>query len=269
MTDQAREATAAAPSPSPSGLGPQPHVGPDALLGDGSVRRAAMLTAAVGIAHALLVIASFILLQPVPRSGDAAVAQAYYAGPESGSVTIASLYLMPFAGIAFIWFVVALRMWISGTHRRANVLLSNVQLVCGIAYIILLFVAAGSLSATAVVIHGAGVTADPLFAILLPSFGDTIVGVFATRMAAMFVITTTSIARSAHVLPRWFVWLSYLLGIVLLLTSTISRFLVLAFPLWLLLLSVLLLARARHIPADIPLAAPGTAGDTIPVMEGD
>ena len=148
-------------------------------------------------------------------------------------------------------------------------LLSNVQLVCGIAYIILLFVAAGSLSATAAVIHGAGVTADPLFAILLPSFGDTIVGVFATRMAAMFVITTTSIARSANVLPRWFVWLSYLLGIVLLLTSTISRFLVLAFPLWLLLLSVLLLARARHIPADIPLAAPGTAADTIPVMEGD
>jgi hypothetical protein len=197
------------------------------------------------------------------------VARAYYLGPESGSVTIASLYLMPFAGIAFIWFVVALRMWISGTHRRANVLLSNVQLLSGIAYIILLFVAAGSLSATAAVIHSAGGNADPLFAILLPSFGDTIVAVFATRMAAMFVITTTSIARSADVLPRWFVWLSYALGIVLLLSSSISRLLVLAFPAWLLVLSVLLLMRARRIPADLPLAALGSAAGTIPTVEAD
>ncbi len=269
MTDQPLGPGAADAAPELPPVDARPRLGPDSLLGDGSVRRAAMLTAAVGIAHALLVIASFVLLQPVPRSGDAAVAQAYYAGPESGSITIASLYLMPFAGIAFIWFVVALRMWISGTHRRANVLLSNVQLMCGIAYIILLFVAAGSLSATAAVIHGTGAPTDPLFAILLPAFGDTIVAVFATRMAAMFVITTTSIARSAHVLPRWFVWLSYLLGLVLLLSSSISKLLVLAFPAWLLVLSVLLLQRARHIPADIPLAAPGAAAATIPTVEAD
>jgi hypothetical protein len=268
MTDQPPGQAAADATPASAHVDVGLRLDPESILGDGSVRRAAMLTAGLGIVHALLVIASFVLLQPVPRSGDAAVALAFYAGPESGSITIASLYLMPFAGIAFIWFVVTLRMWISGTHRRANVLLSNVQLVCGIAYIILLFVAAGSLSATVMVMHGPGVTADPLFAILLPSFGDTIVAVFATRMAAMFVITTTSIARSADVLPRWFVWLSYGLGIVLLLSGSISRLLVLAFPAWLLVLSVLLLVRARRIPADLSLSTLGApAGTILPVEE--
>jgi hypothetical protein len=41
--------------------------------------------------------------------------------------------------MAFIWFLVALRMWVDSSARRVNVLLSNIQLVAGIVYVALLF----------------------------------------------------------------------------------------------------------------------------------
>jgi hypothetical protein len=52
-------------------------------------------------------------------------------------VVLVGLYLMPFAGIAFLWFIVALRMWITHSASRENVLLSNIQLVSGIVFIAL------------------------------------------------------------------------------------------------------------------------------------
>jgi hypothetical protein len=97
---------------------------------------------------------------------------------------------------------------------------------------------------------------NPDVATLLPTYGDTIMFVFAIRMAAMFIFTTTSIARSAHVLPRWFVVLGYVLGAILLLSTTFSTVLALVFPVWLLVLSALLFQRARAIPSDLVLARP-------------
>jgi hypothetical protein len=169
---------------------------------------------------------------------------------------LVGLYLMPFAVITFIWFVVALRMWISGTHRRANVLLSNVQLVSGIVFVTLL---AAATATTGVVAAGAEYGSTPInpqVAALLPTYGDTIMFVFAIRVGAMFIFTTTSIARSANVLPRWFVVLGYVLGAILLLSTTFSTILALVFPVWLLVLSALLFRRARALPSDAMLPGP-------------
>ena len=70
------------------------------------------------------------------------------------------------------------------------------------------------------------------------------------RMAAMFVFTTSSIGRNAGILPRWFVLAGYAVGLFLLLSATFSVFLVLVFPVWVLVLCGFLLYRARQIPAD-------------------
>src|SRR5215470_15565054 len=94
-----------------------------------SLRRAAYLTIAVGALHALLFLLSYWLMSsvPGPRASDAEIAAFYRSGAHRRPV-LAGLYLMPFAGIAFIWFVVALRMWVGGYVRRENILLSNIQL---------------------------------------------------------------------------------------------------------------------------------------------
>jgi uncharacterized membrane protein (Fun14 family) len=51
-------------------------------------------------------------------------------------------------------------------------------------------------------------------------------------------------------MPRWLVGVTYLVAVGLLLASDLTMWLVLAFPVWVLVVSVLLLARAGVIDLD-------------------
>ena len=229
-----------------------------------SLRRAAYLTAGVGIAHALLFLLAYWLLSSAPRSaGTEAITDPY-----RRRLTLAGLYLMPFAGIAFIWFIVALRMWTSGHVRRENILLSNVQLVSGILYVGLFFAAGAAAAAAAASAEFEGAQGDPVVINELPKYAGTLVYVFAVRMAAMFVFTTTSIARSASILPRWFVVAGYAVGLFLLLSASFSRALVLVFPAWLLVLCTILLLRVRRVGANAMMPRPGSWSDAAPLGRG-
>src|SRR4051812_35322807 len=111
-----------------------------------SLRRAAILTATMGIAFSVLFVVSVLLITSVPnaRASDDQI-RAFYTGAGSpGIATAAGLYVLPFAGIAFLWFSVALRMWAAASGRTQGFLQSNLQLVSGIAFVILMFVAAAS-----------------------------------------------------------------------------------------------------------------------------
>ncbi len=217
-----------------------------------SLRNAAMLTAAVGGLHAVLFLVSFWLLSSRPGA-NAATAEIteFYTSAESRRVLLVGLYLMPFAGIAFIWFVVALRMWVEGTARRVNILLSNIQLVSGILYVALFFAAAASTSVLAASVEFSDGDIDPVVAHQFPQFGNTLVLVFALRMAAMFVMTTSTIGRTSRVVPGWFAWSGYVVAAFLLLSASLQTWLALVFPIWLLVLSVILLLHARRIPAEL------------------
>src|SRR5215216_1288365 len=211
-----------------------------------SLRRAAMLTAGVGMIHAVLFLISYWLLSdaPGPKSTDQEFVD-YYSGEGNRRVIVVGLYLMPFAGIAFVWFIVALRMWISRSVRRENVLFSNIQLVTGIIYVALFFVAAAAESTVAVSIEFTETPIDPTWARQFPQLGSAVLSVFAMRMAAMFVITTSNIGRTAGILPRWFAHAGFLTGLFLLLSATFNRTLVLVVPVWILVLCAFLLKRAR------------------------
>ena len=217
-----------------------------------SLRKAAHLTAAMGIAHAVLFLLSFWLVSDVP--GPKASSQeiiAYYGSDQNRRPILVGLYVMPFAGIAFIWFIVALRMWTSGQVRRENVLLSNVQLVSGILYIALFFGGAAASSALAASVQFAQGTVDPDTARQFPQLGSALVLVFGMRMAAMFVFSTTNITRSVGIIPKWFAIIGFVVGLGLLLSATFNRALVLVFPIWILVFCSLLIRRARRIPDDL------------------
>src|SRR5690348_17304939 len=84
-----------------------------------SLRRAAYLTAAMGIAHAVLFLLAFWLFTtaPGPKASDAEISSFYNSG-DTRRLLLVGLYVMPFSGIAFLWFAVALRMWIAASTRR-------------------------------------------------------------------------------------------------------------------------------------------------------
>ena len=217
-------------------------------------RESAILTARLGIAQALLLIASAWLLTliPGPRATDDEFIE-FYLSDRRWLVILVGIYLMPFAAIAFIWFAVALRMWVAqSSSRPQDALLSNVQLVSAILFVALFLASAAASTVLAVTVEMSGGRIDPVTARQFPQLGAALFVVFAMRMAAMFVFTTSGLARRHSALPRWFVWSGYAVGLFLLLSASLNRFLVLLFPVWVLTLSVILLIKARRMPADAP-----------------
>ncbi len=243
-----------------------PEHGETAVAPARSLRNAAYLTAAVGTVHALLFLLSFWLLsgRPAPDASDAEIVR-YYSSESSRRSILVGLYIMPFSGIAFIWFIVALRMWISSSTRRVNELLSLMQLVSGIIFTTLFFGTAASISVIAASVEFSNSQIDPSLARQFPEFGASLFFVFGMRMAAMFVFTTTNIGRHAGILPRWFVITGFIVGLFLLLSATFTVWLAVVFPVWVFVLSMILFGRARKIPSDIAVPARGPLSDAVPV----
>jgi hypothetical protein len=224
-----------------------------------SLRKAAMLTAGIGILFSVLFTIAFVLLLDLPAI-DATDAEliAYYSSPGRVRPVAVGLYLLPFAGIAFLWFIGALRLWSAASTKRLNNLQSTLQLISGIVFVALFFVGAASMSVLASSVQFADGPVDPVTARQFPIFGKTVILFFAMRMAAMFVFTSSALGRSAKILPGWFAWVGFLVGIFLLFSATLTAELVLVFPAWVAVLSLILLRSAREIPRDLRL--PASAG---------
>jgi hypothetical protein len=73
---------------------------------------------------------------------------------------------------------------------------------------------------------------------------------YAIRMGAVFMISLATIWLRTGLMPRWLVGVTYLVALALILASDITMWLTLAFPIWVLVVSVLLLTRAGVIDLD-------------------
>jgi hypothetical protein len=71
--------------------------------------------------------------------------------------------------------------------------------------------------------------------------GHALVNTFAVKMAAVFIIVTSSIGLRTLVFPRWMAFVGYAVALVMLLTITDFAWIALVFPYWVLLLSAYIL----------------------------
>src|SRR4051794_17131384 len=72
-----------------------------------------------GLAFAVLFVVSIALLRNHPSGGStAAEIRDFYLRRSSGSVALVGVYLAPFAGIAFLWFIAAIRNLIGDQEDR-------------------------------------------------------------------------------------------------------------------------------------------------------
>ena len=67
---------------------------------------------------------------------------------------------------------------------------------------------------------------------------------YAIRMAAVFMISLATIWMKTGLMPKWLIGTTYLVAVSLLIGSDISTWIVLAFPTWVLVVSLLALVRA-------------------------
>jgi hypothetical protein len=228
----------------------------DARLGHGDPapnddlarRHATRRTSLLGIAFALLFLTALALLTRTPsvRSTDQEL-MAFYASGEQRWILISGLYVLPFAAVAFLWFIASLRQWVEMSSRTIDHLQATVQMLSGVGFITLAFAAAGAATIVASSVDLANLPVDPTVARQFPLYSRTLLIIFGMRMAAIFVTTTAKLGHEAQLLPRWFLFGSYGVAAALFLVPTLSVWLVVVFPLWVLALSGMIWFHERSI----------------------
>jgi hypothetical protein len=198
-----------------------------------STPRAAALA---GVLFALLFATALILIRTALPEGAEPGAQ--WVDDTGHRIRIASM-LMPFAGIAFLWFIGVVR---DGFSSFEDKFFSTVFIGSGLLFLAMMFTA----TAVGVALEQSSGEAATFGQALLLTVSKT----YALRMAAVFMISLATIWLKTGLMPRWLVGVTYLVALGLLLASDVSMWITLAFPVWVLVVSVLLLVRAGVIDLD-------------------
>lgn len=191
--------------------------------------------AVAGLLFALLFATALILVRTaLPEDASvAAVSARRSAGQLAAAVT-----LIPFAGIAFLWFVGVVRDRLGELEDR---FFSTVMFGSALLFLAMLFVAMAIAGGILVTASGAVEEVDRK----IVGFGREVMlqisNVYALRMAGVFMISLATIWLRTGIMPRWVVVITYLVALVLLFVVTLSVWVTLVFPAWVCVISCLIL----------------------------
>ena len=206
--------------------------------------RAPWAASIAGLLFAVLFTAALVLLrsQPMVTAGDVELVRLYSTGQDL-PVLIGGLYLAPFAGIMFLWFIAVIR---DQLGEREDRFFATVFFGSGVLFVALMFAATALASAPSVGVRYLDQAPPTAFTMgLLRALSYTFLFAFATRAAAVFLIATATIGLRSRVFPRWFAWTGYLLGILLLVVVTAWDWVILVLPAWVAVVSLYILRRER------------------------
>jgi hypothetical protein len=201
--------------------------------------------ALAGIVFSVLLIAAISLLNLAAPSHTEDLGT-WIADPHRRGAIVVALNLVPFSGIAFLWFVGVVRDRIGDREDRffATVFFGSALLFVGMMFVAAAM--AGGLLAAAGrstgAVHGGTLTVNRGITALL-------LHVYAMRMAAVFTIATANITIRTRVVSRWIAVVGVVVGVVLLVSVGLSPWVELFFPAWILLLSADILWRNMRAPA--------------------
>ncbi len=198
--------------------------------------------AVAGILFSLLLITSLVLIRVTvpanPRDGGVWLLGGL------GRIALA-MHLLPFAGIAFLWFIGVLR---DRLGQREDKFFATVFFGSGLLFLAMLFSSA-AVAGGVLRIYGGNPGMIPEAG--LYSFGRTvtyeIMNVYAMKMAGVFMVSTCTVSLRTSIFPRWMAYLGFALALFLLLSLGIVYWAPLVFPLWVLLISIHIL-RANLVP---------------------
>ncbi|HEX6525785.1 MAG TPA: hypothetical protein VF070_38090 [Streptosporangiaceae bacterium] len=221
----------------------------------GSPLRTPRAAAVAGIIFAVLSITALTLLR-LSAPPSPAVAGTWLTDSGHRAAVAIGLNLVPFAGISFLWFIGVLRDRIG---EREDRFFATVFLGSGLLFVAMLFVAAATAGA---LVAGATSSAPsgPGTLALGRNVTTGLLNVYSMRMAAVFTLTTVTIARRTQIVSRWLTLAGLACALVLLVGIGITPWVELLFPLWILALSLdILSAGFRASPAQRP-AEPSSPG---------
>ena len=203
------------------------------------------MSALSGIVFAALFVVALLLVQRGPKLGDPdPVYAAFYAGGGDALATL-GLYVVPFAGFALLWHLSATRAMFRAVPREFSPVQSWLQMAAGLVFLCMMFVGSAAVGAVALLstFHVTPLP-PPDVARGLAAVGYGLMFVFGVRMAGMYMITTIGMGMAAGLLPRWLALIGYLVAAFLLVGTTYHPVVLLVFPAWVAVVSVVLLLRA-------------------------
>jgi hypothetical protein len=192
--------------------------------------------AIAGIIFAVLFAASMTIFRQT--MGDAAHDTGAWLTEDTALFKFA-LALVPFAGLAFLWFIAVAR---DRLGRFEDQFFSTVFLGSGLLFLAMVF--AGAATAGAIVAAAAndpsGFAGSTTYSYARQAVTQ-ILALYALRMAAIFLLSQASLWLRTRVMPRWMALITVVVALVLLFVFTQSFWVVLVFPAWVLLVSVYIL----------------------------
>ena len=159
---------------------------------------------------------------------------------QTSSSTIAlALNMVPFAGIAFLWFMGVLR---DRLGQREDRFVATVFFGSGLLFLGMLFVAAAIIGA---ILIAFAVRPEQLInsatLYIARATAYNLVNIYMIKMAAVFMITTSTLAFAVGFLPRWLVLAGYGLALLVLVGSYWLNWSFVVFPVWVFLVSICIL----------------------------
>jgi hypothetical protein len=188
-----------------------------------------------GIIFALLTIVGLGLVRyAIPA--DLRMPGTWLTEPSHRNAVRLALDVVPFAGIAFLWFIGVLR---NRLGELEDQFFATVFLGSGLLFVASMF---GSAAVTDALIESSAVGSIGSETYYFGRcVSDTLLNLFAMKMAGVFMISTCTVGLRTAIFPRWVAYTGFACALLLLLVITNWRWITLVFPTWILLASTRIL----------------------------
>jgi len=191
--------------------------------------------AIAGLLFSLLLMAAFALLRISVHPQELGS----WLRTNSQTVALAT-NLVPFAGIAFLWFIGVLRDRLGELDDR---FFATVFFGSGLLFLSMLFLACSFVDGVLIAFatKPEEMIGSATFQFVRAAI-YAMINVYMVKMAGVFMITTSTIALYTGIAPRWLAVFGYALALLLLFGSYYISWSFAVFPIWVFLLSVCILA---------------------------
>ncbi|MGI9613895.1 MAG: hypothetical protein ACR2QO_13370 [Acidimicrobiales bacterium] len=209
--------------------------------------------AAAGILYAVLAVLALTRMSSYPSLSSSEAELTSWFDDDGNQILLGgALTLASVSAIAFLWFVAVIRRRLGDREDR---FFATVFFGSGIAYVAVWLVGAAVLAGPAIAmttLDAAEVTAAS--ASLAGGVAAALLLVVGPRVQAVFIFTTSTVILRSKVLPTWLAYIGYLAGVIMFLAPFVYVQLAYAFPVWVFVVSVVLLIVR---PSSLDTTTPG------------